>query len=77
MNAKPLFPDQPARYLLRLQGHVSASWADWLADAAITFDGDQTLVTGTVRDQAALFGLLSFVRNLGPPLLMLEYVPEL
>ena len=76
MNTKPLTPDQPARYRLRLQGHLSTDWADWLPDAINTFDGDQTRITGTVRDQPALFGLLSFIRDLGAPLLLVEYLPD-
>jgi len=76
MNTKPLAPDQPARYRLRLQGRLHADWADWLLEAAATCDGDQTILTGTVRDQAALFGLLSFVRDLGAPLLSVEYLPN-
>ncbi len=76
INAKPLSSDQPARYYLRLQGRFSADWADWLLEAATTFDGDQTLITGTVRDQAALFGMLSYLRDLGAPLLLVEYLPE-
>ena len=76
MNTDPLSPDQPARYRLRLQGRISADWADWLLEAAATFDGDQTYITGTVRDQAALFGLLSFVRDLGASLLLVEYLSD-
>jgi len=77
MNTRPLSPDQPARYRLRLQGCLSADWSDWLLEANTTFDGDQTILTGRVRDQAALFGLLSFVRDLGAPLLLVEYLPNL
>jgi hypothetical protein len=76
MNTRPLSPDQPARYRLRLQGCLNADWSDWLLKTDITFDGDQTILTGTVRDQAALFGLLSFVRDLGAPLLLVEYLPD-
>ncbi len=76
MNTKPLSPDQSARYRLHLQGRFSADWADWLLEAATTFDGDQTLIIGTVRDQAALFGMLSYLRDLGALLLLVEYLPE-
>lgn len=76
MKNKPLSLVQPVRYRLCLQGRVSADWADWLLDVTLTFDGDQTLITGTVRDQPALFGLLSFIRDLGTPLLLVEYLPE-
>ena len=77
METKPtLTLDQPAPYRLRLQGHVSANWQDWLKDPAVNFEGDQTVVTGIVRDQAALFGLLSFVRDLGVPLVSVEFIQD-
>ncbi len=66
----------PARYRLRLPGRVSADWSDWLADVSVAAADDQTVIVGTVRDQAALFGLLSFVRDLGVPLLAVEWLPE-
>lgn len=77
METKPtLTLDQPAPYRLRLQGRVSALWHDWLKDPVAAFEGEQTVVTGTVRDQAGLFGLISFVRDLGLPLVSVEYVPD-
>ncbi|NPV78552.1 MAG: hypothetical protein HPY59_19520 [Anaerolineae bacterium] len=74
MNTKPLSADQPALYCLRLQGRVQADWGDWLSDAAVNYDGDQTILKGTVHDQSELFGLLSFIRDLGAPLLLVEYI---
>jgi hypothetical protein len=75
-----LSPDLPAHYRLRLQGRVNASWSDWLADTEVHFDvinsAILTVVTGTVRDQSALFGLLSFVRDLGVLLISVEVIPS-
>jgi hypothetical protein len=69
---------QPGRYRLRLQGRVAVDWTDWLSDPVVTVDGagagSITAVTGTVRDQAALFGLLSFARDLGVPLIAVELI---
>jgi hypothetical protein len=77
MNTKNPSLDQPARYRLCLQGRVNADWLDWLPDVNVVFEGDQTFLTGTVRDQAALFGLLSFIRDLGAPLCLVEFIqPE-
>ena len=76
METKPLSPDQPACYRLRLQGRLSADWADWLQDAHARLEGAQTVLTGTVRDQAGLFGLLGYVRDLGVVLLSVEYLPD-
>jgi hypothetical protein len=69
---------QPARYRLRLQGRVAADWTDWLSDPVVWVDsagvGSITVVTGKVRDQAALFGLLTFVRDLAVPLIAVELI---
>jgi hypothetical protein len=74
-----LTPFLPTRYRLRLQGRVTANWSDWLADAMVHFDLHNdviiTIVTGTVRDQSGLFGLLSFIRDLGVPLISAEAIP--
>ena len=67
--------DQSATYRLCLLGRVSADWSDWLTDTTVTFEENQTLVMGVIRDQAALFGLLSYVRDLGVPLASAEFVP--
>jgi hypothetical protein len=69
--------DQSAIYCLRLQGRVIAKWSDWLKNADLAFEEAQTVVIGEVRDQAALFGLLSFVRNLGVVLIAVELIQPL
>ena len=78
MKTKALTPHEPARYRLQLQGRLSANLGDWLTEAAITYDGEGpitvTTITGTVRDQAGLFGLLSSVRDLGAPLIAVEWI---
>jgi len=63
-------PDTPRRYQIRLQGQLDAQWAAWFDGLTITHTphGD-TLLTGLVADQAALYGLLRKVRDLGLPLL--------
>jgi hypothetical protein len=66
-------PTLPARYQVRLQGQISADWSDWLSDLVVTVEEHSpaivTTLTGTVKDQAALFGLLSFIRDLGVALI--------
>jgi hypothetical protein len=59
-------PGRPAVYEIRLRGHLGQEWAEWFEGLAITPEGGgDTLLTGPVGDQAALFGLLKKVRNLG------------
>ncbi len=63
-------PEQARVYQIRLQGHLGHQWADWFDGLTITLDDNgETLLTGPVVDQAALFGLLKKVRDLGMTLL--------
>ncbi len=62
-------PDQPPVYQIRLKGHLDPQWSDWFDGLTLTREGDDTLLTGPVVDQAALYGLLRKVRDLGLPLL--------
>src|SRR5689334_11977410 len=63
------------QYEIRLKGHLDNRWADWFDGMAITLsDNGETLLRGPVVDQAALYGLLRKVRDLGLPLLALIQV---
>lgn len=61
---------EPGLYEIRLKGHLDDRWTHWFEEMALTLaDNGDTLLTGPVSDQAALFGLLKKVRDLGAPLL--------
>ena len=63
-------PDDAVVYQIRITGHLGSEWADWFGSLTITLDDNgETLLTGPIRDQAALHGLLKKVRNLGLPLI--------
>jgi hypothetical protein len=63
-------PGRPAIYQIRIKGHLGCEWTDWFEDLALTaLDNGEMLLTGPVVDQAALYGLLKKVRDIGMPLL--------
>jgi hypothetical protein len=63
-------PGQPLVYQIRLKGHLSREWTDWFDGLTITaLDNGETLLTGPVVDQAALYGLLKKVRDVAMPLI--------
>ena len=67
--------DQPMVYQIRIKGHLSHQWANWFEGLTITLEEDgDTLLTGTVIDQAALHGWLKKVRDLGMPLLSVNSI---
>jgi hypothetical protein len=56
-------------YHIRIKGHLGPQWADWFDGLTIKLEADgDTLLTGPVIDQAALYGLLRRVRDVGLPL---------
>jgi hypothetical protein len=67
---EPKPESQPAIYQIRIKGHLGSQWTDWFGGLKITLEenGD-TVLTGPVIDQAALYGLLKQVRDLGMPLI--------
>jgi hypothetical protein len=63
-------PSHPLVYQIRIKGHLAPHWSDWFEGLTITLEANgDTLLTGPVVDQAALYGVLRKVRDLGMPLL--------
>ena len=66
---------QQSYYQIKIEGHLDGRWQDWFGGLTVTKTTDgHTILSGPVRDQAALHGLLKKVRNLGMPLLSVNRV---
>jgi hypothetical protein len=71
--SKTINRDEAAFYEIRVQGVLEESWSAWLGGLEVTpQDSGETLLSGPIRDQAALHGLLNKIRDLGLPLVSLE-----
>jgi hypothetical protein len=65
----------PGWYEICLKGHLGTRWAAWFDGLAIAQGSDgTTIIHGPVADQAALYGLLQKVRDLGLPLISVNQV---
>lgn len=57
-----------------IEGHLNSEWGDWLGGITITHtEQDQSILTGTIQDQAALYGLIAKLRDLGVKLISVKY----
>lgn len=55
----------PEHYEIKIKGHLDPSWSEWLGGMQLThLEGDGTLLSGPLPDQAALHGLLERIRDL-------------
>ena len=75
IHLSPKDDHQLGHYQIRIKGHLDEQWADWFGGLTITLEEDgDTRLTGPVIDQAALYGLLRKVSDLGMPLLSINPV---
>jgi hypothetical protein len=60
----------PASYRIRVKGQLGPEWSEWFGGMSITCDDpNETILSGQVLDQAALYGILNKIQALGLPLL--------
>jgi hypothetical protein len=58
-------------YHIRVKGNLDEKWANWFDGFVMTSRGNgETLLSGAVVDQAALYGVLGKIHSLGLPLLL-------
>jgi hypothetical protein len=59
---------------IRVEGHLDETWAEWLDGFVLTHkEPCETTLTGWVEDQAALYGLIGKLRDLGVKLISVNY----
>ena len=62
-------PVQPVVYQIQIEGHLGPQWTDWFQGLTVTLaENGETLLSGPMVDQSALYGLLKKLRDLGLPL---------
>jgi hypothetical protein len=54
------------RVEIQVREHLDVNWMEWLGGFTIIHTGqNETILTGLVPDQAALYGVISRLRDLG------------
>ena len=60
-------------YQITVKGHLDVSWSSWFDGLTITHDADgNTKLSGVIRDQTALYGLIDKARDLALTLIAIE-----
>jgi hypothetical protein len=61
---------------IRIKGQIDERWSEWFGDLTVTHTDDETILSGTVVDQAQLYGLLARLRDLGMSLTSVNLLDE-
>ena len=62
----------PEYYQIRVKGQLERRWEHWFDGLQLSIEHETTLLEGELSDQAALYGVLLKIRDLGLPLLSVK-----
>jgi hypothetical protein len=65
----------PARYEVRVEGVLDGRWSEWFGGLQVSNESDQTILSGTLRDQSALHGVLDQVGDQGLTVITVRRLP--
>jgi hypothetical protein len=69
--------EDPWRYEIRVEGRLEDGWSEWFGGMTICHDREgETLLAGSLPDQAALFGVLNRIHDLNLKLIAVCRMPE-
>lgn len=64
-----------SHYEIEIEGHLDDRWQEWFEGFTLMHTADgRTILTGPIRDQAALHGMLKKINNLGLTLISVNPV---
>jgi hypothetical protein len=50
--------------IIIIQDHLDEKWKDWFEGMEIHYEGDNTIITGNLKDEAHMHGILNQIRDL-------------
>ncbi len=69
--------ESPTIYEIKVEGLIDSLWSDWFHGMAIRYTNNtETILTGELRDQTALHGVLDRIRDLGLSLVSVERIEK-
>ena len=69
--------DKPTQYQIKVKGHLDTTWSDSFEGLMISnLENGETLISGSIQDQAALHGMINRISSLGLTLISVNAVPE-
>jgi len=65
-----------SKTIIKVQGLLDKKWKECFEGMDITYDGDSTLLTGNIEDEAFLHGILNKIRDLNLKLISVNPTEE-
>jgi hypothetical protein len=59
---------------IKVEGHLDKERMDWFDDMVISYEGTNTILSGNIKDEAHLHGVLNQIRDLNLKLISVNTV---
>jgi len=50
--------------IIKVQGHLNENWKDWFEGLEISYEGNNTILTGNLKDEAHMHGVFNRIMDL-------------
>jgi hypothetical protein len=57
---------------IKVEGHLDKKWNDWFEGMVICYEGTNTILSGDIKDEAHLHGILNQIRDLNLKLISIN-----
>jgi len=61
---------------IQIKGHLDKTWEDLFDGVTITYEGENTVLIGEIKDEAYIHGILNKLRDLGLTLISINPIIE-
>ena len=63
-----------SKTLIKVQGHLNGKWKECFEGMEISYEGNNTILTGKFKDEASMHGVLNIIRDYN--LVLISVNPE-
>ena len=60
--------------IIKIQGHLNEKWKECFEGMEISYEGNNTILTGNLKDEAHIHGVLNIIRDLNLKLISVNPV---
>jgi hypothetical protein len=61
---------------ITIQGHLDKKWKNRFEGLKISYEGDNTILTGNIKDETHLHGVLNIIRDLNIKLISINPIEK-
>jgi hypothetical protein len=58
---------------IKIQGHLDKKWKNWFTGMELRYEGDNTIISGIIKDESEMHGILNKIRDLN--LVLISVIP--